>query len=290
MKKIIPAVNIHLTKNCNMKCKYCFAKFKNTKNSYTYSNTIKLLRQLKYFGFEKINFVGGEPMLIEEISSLIKYAKQLEFYTSIVTNGSLINQKFIEETHQYIDIIGLSIDSLVKKSNHEIGRVVSGKPMDKIDYFKIINLIHSFNIGLKINTVISNINKNENFSEFINNIKPVRWKVFQVLKVKNENDKNFDKYQISNAEFNNFCNRNKRRLINPEILVIEKNEIIRGSYMMINPEGQFFDNTRGYYTISDEIVKSGVEKTLKQINFDYEKFELRNGYYFKNNKNKKVYV
>ena len=38
-------------------------------------------------GFDKMNFVGGEPILCPWLPDLIRRAKELELTTSIVTNG-----------------------------------------------------------------------------------------------------------------------------------------------------------------------------------------------------------
>ncbi len=282
--KIIPAINLHLTKSCNMKCKYCFAKFNETKKTYPYQETLELIRVLRDFGFEKINFVGGEPMLIPKISKIIKYAKRIGFYTSIVSNGTLITNEFLFEIKNHIDMIGISIDSLNSETNKKIGRFTHKRIMSIKDYTLLVEAIELHNIDLKINTVVSKNNKNENFSNFINNANPLRWKIFQVLKIEGENDTTFNEHKISETEFKNFCRKNKKHLLNPEILIPEKTEIIKGSYLMINPEGHFFDNTKGSYTISDKITIIGVAKALNQIKFNYDKFELRKGNYFKQQK------
>lgn len=279
-KQIITAVNLHLTKSCNMKCKYCFAGFNKTKRTYPYKETVLLIKKLKDFGFEKINFVGGEPMLIPQISKLLKISKEMGFYTSLVTNGSLLTPEFLKGNKYFIDIIGMSVDSLNYKTNSLIGRKTPQKTMQQEDYLKTANLINLYGINLKINTVVSALNKNEDLFNFINKVNPIRWKIFQVLKIKGENDNGFNNFEISNEEFENFCNKQINGLNNKEIFIKEKNEIIRGSYLMINPEGQFFDNTKGNYTVSENINTVGVAEALKQINFNYEKFISRNGNYF----------
>ena len=284
-KQIITSVNLHLTKSCNMKCKYCFAGFNNTKKLYPFEETIQLMKKLRVFGFEKINFVGGEPMLIPRISELLKISKKLGFYTSLVTNGSLLSADFLKETYKSIDVIGLSIDSLCKETNLSIGRMTSKGIMHINEYSKIVNLINFYGIDLKINTVVSNINKNEELYSFINKVNPVRWKIFQVLKIENENDYNFNKFEISDIEFENFWNKQISNLNNKKILIKENNEILRGSYLMINPEGCFFDNTKGKYTVSEKIIKVGVCNALEQINYDYTKYISRSGNYFNKNNN-----
>ena len=51
------------------------------------------------------------------------------------------------------------------------------------------------------------------------------------------------------------------------------------SYLMITPDGKFYQNTAGKYIYSDEILTVGVQNALNQTNFDYEKFQKRGGAY-----------
>ena len=287
-RKIIPAINLHLTRSCNMNCNYCFAKFNHTRGTYPYRDTVLLIKMLRDFGFEKINFVGGEPMLIKNIVQLIKYAKKTGFYTSLVSNGSLITPEFLHSIRNDIDVIGISIDSLSTETNKLIGRKNHKKPMSIEDYKKIVDMINLYNIGLKINTVVSKLNKDEQIADFINYANPLRWKVFQVLKVDGENDHQFNEYEVTDKEFEEFCKNQMKSLTNKSILIKEGNDLMRGSYLMINPEGLFFDNTKGGYTVSGKIIQQGIEKSLKHINFDFSKYTERNGNYF--SKIKKIAV
>jgi len=283
-QQIIPSVNLHLTKSCNMKCKYCFAGFRQTKQSHPYSDTLRLLDELHKFEFEKINFVGGEPLLIHNLSGLLTVSSGYGFKTSIVTNGSLLTESFLSENAKNLNAIGLSVDSLLAKTNLQIGRQTVRRIMDNAEYLGIARLIKKYQVDLKINTVVSALNKNENFSAFINAVNPIRWKVFQVLAIEGENDQNIEDLKVSNADFNTFCSHHRNELNNPDILISEHTELIKGSYLMINPDGCFFDNLNGKYRVSDPVLEVGVEKALSQIEFDYNRFILRDGSYFKNNK------
>ena len=84
MKTKIPSVNYHLTKACNMRCKFCFATFTDlnvVKHNFERSKTI--ITKLANAGFEKINFAGGEPTLVKELPQLLAHAKSLGMTTTI---------------------------------------------------------------------------------------------------------------------------------------------------------------------------------------------------------------
>lgn len=76
-------------------------------------------------------------------------------------------------------------------------------------------------------------------SGFINELIPMRWKIFQVLSIDGENvgelaKRNVDKYLITNAQFDSFIEHHKSRLIDPTIIKAESNEVMRDSYILID--------------------------------------------------------
>ncbi len=279
----IPAVNFHFIKACNMKCRYCFAEFKQSKLRLPLEKMQEIIRDLADFGFTKINFVGGEPLLYKNIEELIILSKELGFYTSLVTNGTFLEEK-LPGIKNHLDMIGISIDSLHPETNKKIGRYTrKGFAPDETYYRNLCNLIKINNIQLKINTVISQYNLEEDFGKFIMDVNPVRWKVFQVLGIEGEND--ITDSRITVEEFQGFIERHSYI----PSLIAESNDLMQGSYVMIDPEGRFYDNTTGAYTKSDPIYKVGVPKALSQINMDYSKFLQRNGdFYNKQTKQKEL--
>ncbi|GAB6120576.1 hypothetical protein [Dysgonomonas termitidis] len=60
---------------------------------------------------------------------------------------------------------------------------------------------------------------------------------------------------------------------------MENNELIKGSYIMVDCLGRFFDNSKNCHSYSDKILETGVENALNQINVDSQKFIARNGNY-----------
>jgi radical S-adenosyl methionine domain-containing protein 2 len=119
------------------------------------------------------------------------------------------------------------------------------------------------------------LNWQEDFSEFIAEIQPERWKVFQVLPIAGQNDEKVDKFLISETEFQAFIQRHQHFAC----LVPESNEAIKGSYLMIDPAGRFFDNSQGKHYYSEPILEIGFENALKQIQTDHQKFVERGGKY-----------
>lgn len=281
-RKWIPSVNYHLWEPCNMRCKFCFATFQDVKQTILpkghlpEKEALEVVRQIATAGFEKITFAGGEPLLCKWLPHLIKTAKELGMTTMIVTNGSKLTDQFLQENKPYLDWIAVSIDSLEEESNIKIGRAITGKrPLSKEYYISLIKKIHQYGYRLKINTVVNRVNFKDDFSEFIAFAKPERWKVLQVLPIVGQNDGKIDEFKISDKEYNYFLETHKE----VTKIVPESISDIKGSYVMVDPAGRFFDNVKGAHKYSDPILEVGVKEALKMVQYDHNKFLQRGGIY-----------
>jgi radical S-adenosyl methionine domain-containing protein 2 len=268
-----------------MRCKFCFARFQDVKNSILPAGhlpkeqAVAIVKQVAEAGFKKITFAGGEPLLCPWLPELIRIAKRLGLTTMIVTNGSLLNDEFLLANRNYLDWIAISSDSLNQATNIALGRALgSTKPLSMEHYLTIVRKAKERGYGLKINTVVTSLNQNEDLSEFINLAKPERWKIMQVLPILGQNDAHIANLEISNSQFQDYLNRNS--YVDSEIRVVsEYCNQMTGSYVMIDPAGRLFDNSNSKHNYSDPILQCGIYEALKQVNYDSEKFNLRGGVY-----------
>jgi radical S-adenosyl methionine domain-containing protein 2 len=212
------SVNYHFTRKCNKTCGFCFHT---EKSSYVAKeeHMMRGLQMLKDAGMRKINFAGGEPFLYpKRLAMLCRYAKhnlQLES-VSIITNGTKVTEKWLRENSQYVDILGVSCDSFDEATNIKIGR---GTGENVTQLFRIRDWCSDFGVKLKINTVVCKLNWGEDMSSIVSELKPFRWKCFQVLVVENENDspeslvnsdlrkRNARRLLISDQQYEAFCDR-----------------------------------------------------------------------------------
>jgi len=274
-KRLIPAINFHVIKSCNMKCKYCFAQFNDCNaNMINKADAKSIIASIKEKGFEKITFSGGEPLLLPYLPELIKYSKDIGLTTMLVTNGSLLSEEILHSLKGKLDWIGLSIDSLDNNTNHKLGVCYSNKT---INYRELIKSIQKYSYRLKINTVVSRYNYNSSeLGRFIEEVKPERWKVMQALEIEGENDKYSKDYLITEEEFSLF---KKENMVNEDLMIPENNQDMKGTYVMISPNGRFFTNRNGDIRYSKPITEVGLEKAYDSMNYSYTGFENRKGIY-----------
>lgn len=268
-----------------MRCRFCFATFQDVKHSILpkghlpKEQAFDIIRKLADYGFKKITFAGGEPTLCPWLSELIKMAKEMGMTTMIVTNASQLTDAFLEKNQCYLDWIAISIDSLKEETNLRIGRAISGKKPFTVDFYKLmVDKVKKYGYGLKINTVVNRQNYKETMTSFIHYANPKRWKVLQVLPIIGQNDTKIDDLTISEKEFQLFLD-NHSTVVNKINIIPETNIQIKGSYVMVDPAGRFFDNSTGKYKYSKPILKSGVGEALIEMNYDLLKFISRNGLY-----------
>ena len=283
----VPSVNFHLWEPCNMRCGFCFATFQDVKQEMNLpkghlpkEDCLLLVDRIAEFGFEKINFAGGEPMLCPWLPNLIERAKEHGMVTSIVTNGSRINEQWLDDLNENLDWIGLSIDTVDSEKLIRLGRAIGGKiPITEKRYLSIILAIKQRDIRLKINTVVTSVTWQEDFTSFIRLAKPERWKLLQALSVKGQNDAHIADFVITTEQFEAYVQRNRTVEDYGISVVPESNEAMTESYVMIDPAGRFFDNTQGFYRYSDPILEVGVKKALGQVSINSERFHQRGGEY-----------
>lgn len=285
MKPKIKSVNYHLWEPCNMRCQFCFASFQDVKKMILpkghlpKEKAFKIIESIAGFGFEKITFVGGEPTLCPWLSELISLAKTKGLTTMIVTNGTNLTDEFLEKNKKNLDWITISIDSISDETNIKSGRAFLGKnPISKDGYKELFDRIKKYNFRIKINTVVHKMNYEENLVEIIKYAMPERWKIFQVLPVKEQNDEHIKKLEITHEMFDSFVSRHKKNLKQVNI-ISENNNEMSGSYAMIDPAGRFFDNVNGKHKYSSPILEIGIENAIEQIEINHEKFINRGGDY-----------
>src|SRR6266545_7207698 len=143
--RVLPAtINIHLTRNCNFGCRYCYAEFKETGSSrirreqmLAILDAIAKARISAGVDPRKVNFAGGEPFLHPDLCEFIAGSKNLGLKTSIVSNGSLLNDAVVSRLSGHLDILALSIDSLSSETNRRIGRCGRSEPPNVDQYQRI---------------------------------------------------------------------------------------------------------------------------------------------------------
>jgi radical S-adenosyl methionine domain-containing protein 2 len=269
------AVNFHLWPKCNLRCTFCYAGFPEARKVLEVDDAKALITALCEAGTEKITFVGGEPTLHPHLAQLVRHAHGLGLTTCVVTNGARL-PKLLDDCAGQLDWVGLSVDSGLESVQAKLGRGAGDHIGNSIAH---ADELRRRAIRIKLNTVVTALNWQEDMSELVRLIRPDRWKAFQVLEIQGENEGKVGPLLISADQYAQFVARHQHLAAEGLGLVPEDNDAMRGSYVMINPQGQFFTNEHGRYVVSKPILAVGVEQALASVRWRQDKFVARGGLY-----------
>jgi radical S-adenosyl methionine domain-containing protein 2 len=292
-KRLSPLViNWHITEACNYRCKFCYAHWQNeTKDRELFHDAEMAQRLLQmvhahfmsdsplnplagriaYRGI-RLNLAGGEPFLYpERCIHLIGMARAIGFEVSVITNASRLSSDHMRELALQLSLLGISVDSTDALTNQAIGRqenVVTPLTLDDLAGKIAIARSVSPRLNLKINTVVNAENWREDFSVFLRQIQPNRWKVLRMLPV------HTNELDITAGKFEAFIGRHRAF---HDIMCIENNFDMRHSYIMVDPHGRFFQNRLDQPGLdySAPILEVGAAEAFRQVAFSEKKFVNR---------------
>lgn len=276
----ITTVNYHCWKPCNMRCRHCFARFADAgHDNLPRAEMLAVVQELAR-GFERINFVGGEPTLCPWLPEALQLARNLGLATSLVTNGATMSSQpaHRDAVLKLVDWIGLSIDSGDENTNRVIGRAI-GKHVPSVGTLVALSdFVHRHSVGLKVNTVVQRANLHEDFHDLIGRLRPERWKVLQVLPIIGQNDRDYADLAITAAEFAGFVARHGKLVDHGVVIVPEDHEAMTGSYAMVDPGGYAYDNVNGRHHYSSAPVHQvGWQAAFAEVRLLTDRFLARGG-------------
>lgn len=114
-----------LTYACPLQCPYCsnpvdFAKYK---NELATDDWIRVMREARKMGATQLGFSGGEPLVRTDLEELIAEARQLGFYTNLITSGVGMDEKRIKAFKEAgLDHIQVSFQA----SSEELNNFIAG--------------------------------------------------------------------------------------------------------------------------------------------------------------------
>ncbi|KAF8435485.1 radical SAM enzyme [Boletus edulis BED1] len=268
---------------CNYRCDFCFHT---STNDYILplDEGKRALRLLADAGMKKLNISGGEPFLqpayLGEVFKFCKEELHIES-CSVVCNGSKVTEKWLDTYGEYLDLIAISCDSFDVETNLKQGRAENGTSTTHINkVFKVAQWSKARGIKVKINTVVTINNWEEDMNDQIQEIDPVRWKVFQVLLLDSENTgpgsnslRDARHLTVIGEQYQAFLDRHAQQ----PSLVPEDNNAMKDSYLLLDEKMRFLDCSNSGKKPGRSILDVGVETALLDSGFDEKTFLERGG-------------
>lgn len=112
-----------LSYKCPLQCPYCsnpldYAKYPEELDTEDWK---RVLSQARKMGAVQLGFSGGEPLTRQDLTELVRYARELGYYSNLITSGyGLTEQKVIELKQAGLDHIQVSIQASTQELNDHI--------------------------------------------------------------------------------------------------------------------------------------------------------------------------
>jgi PqqA peptide cyclase len=109
-----------LTYRCPLHCVYCSnpVEYTRYRSELSTDTWIRVLREGRELGFVQLGFSGGEPLVRDDLETLVREAHALGYYTNLLTSGVGLNEARIAELRGAgLDHIQLSLQDSTRELN-----------------------------------------------------------------------------------------------------------------------------------------------------------------------------
>ncbi len=117
-----------LTYKCPLQCPYCSNPLDYAKHSDEISTEDwkRVLSEARKMGAVQLGFSGGEPLTRQDLPELVQHARQLGYYSNLITSGyGLTEEKIIQLKEAGLDHIQVSIQASTQDLNDHIAGTAS---------------------------------------------------------------------------------------------------------------------------------------------------------------------
>jgi Fe-coproporphyrin III synthase len=111
-------LQIHPTRRCNLRCLHCYSSSApEARDTLPVGLLASALDQARLEGYDLAGFSGGEPLLYPDLAQLVEQAKGLGYYTTVTTNGMLLNRARLAPLRGTLDLLAVSLDGVRESHN-----------------------------------------------------------------------------------------------------------------------------------------------------------------------------
>lgn len=147
-----------LTYRCPLQCPYCSnpLDFAQTAKELSTEEWIRVLRQGREMGAAQLGFSGGEPLVRQDLPELITEARQLGYYTNLITSGLGLTESKVQAFRKAgLDHIQVSFQASDPELNNALAgshkafdqKLAMARSVKEAGYPMVLNfVIHRHNI------------------------------------------------------------------------------------------------------------------------------------------------
>lgn len=155
-----------LTYRCPLQCPYCSnpLDFARSHDELSTAEWIEVFRQARKMGAAQLGFSGGEPLVRQDLAELIEAARDLGYYTNLITSGiGLTEEKIASFAEAGLDHIQISFQA----ADEEVNNLLAGSKKAFAQKLKMARAVkrHGYPMVLNFVTHRHNIDNIERIIE-----------------------------------------------------------------------------------------------------------------------------
>jgi PqqA peptide cyclase len=146
-----------LTYRCPLHCVFCYnpVDFSRTGAELTTAEWLRVLREARAAGAVQLGLSGGEPLVRDDLETIVAAAHELGFYINLITSGVGLNEARLQELKRAgLDHIQLSFQDSTRQMNDFLSSTRTFELKSKVaalikkyDYPMVLNVVlHRLNI------------------------------------------------------------------------------------------------------------------------------------------------
>jgi len=214
-----------------------------------------------------VNITGGEPFLHPKLTNVIDHCHK-HFKIVISTHGMFLNKELMSELTSKVDLIGVSLDTLVKDD----AKLMRGKNYYLNKVLANIGLILSSNVGLKFNTIVTKHNKDslKEIANFIRSLEypNVTWKLYETT-INNNVSKAGRLLKVPHNQFMSLIQELKAKHADLRIIYSDS-DTMNSAYIIITPNGDVHVPQKNNFMSLGNLLEQSLFEILDRVDFDFD--------------------
>jgi pyrroloquinoline quinone biosynthesis protein E len=149
-------VNAEITFRCPLHCLFCYnpVDYAHSGPELTTEQWVTTLRQARALGAIQLGISGGEPLMRDDVETIVAEAHKMGYFTTLLTSGIGLTEKRIQALHEGgLDAIQLSFQD----STRELNDFLSSTKTFELKS-KVAKLIKQYDYPMVLNVVLHRLN------------------------------------------------------------------------------------------------------------------------------------
>jgi MoaA/NifB/PqqE/SkfB family radical SAM enzyme len=265
--------------DCNLSCAFCYLWRRDDVRLWNTQEALGLVDQLA-LNVDELVFGGGDPLMREDIVTLVEHAKSRGLKVELHTNAALIDGSDVERLFKSLDRLGLSLDG-EDEITHDSFRAAKGNFRANI---RALELADRLALPTTVRTLLTrrNLDHVEGIGRTLGAYRCVeKWSIRQFVPL-GRGAKSKKAYHLNNTRFSAEAEALASRAVSlkPHFKVgVVSDEDMANCYCLIAEDGTFYQHPdTPAYTSVGKFPEEPIATIFQRLNYDRERRQSRSQY------------